>query len=306
MKASVQISPTAVTAHEGAAIKVLSDGTALSDLYFDFSSLLRAVPQPSETALDFLLVAATVYALDKLVPRSEASDGWQRSLDVAIPVRNANRWMVSSTIGNDCLSFLSGDRWMLSFVERSHPIVRRKRRKRRSRTLVRPISGSQACLFSGGLDSLIGVIDCLELTSSKPLCLVGHHDPNIGGVQKNQQQILEVLRGLYPNRCRPILMGIGHSGKSDEITMRSRSILFIALGIVIAAYLGERTPLLIPENGTIALNVPLTPSRRGSCSTRTAHPHYLALLQDWLEGIGLAHPLQNPLLGKTKGEAAEQ
>jgi hypothetical protein len=101
-------------------------------------------------------------------------------------------------------------------------------------------------------------------------------------------------------------VGIGHSGKSAEITMRSRSILFVALGAVVAAHLGERTPLLIPENGTIALNVPLTPSRRGSCSTRTAHPHYLALLQDWLDGLGLVHPLQNPLLGKTKGEAAVQ
>lgn len=306
MKATVQISPTMVTSHEGAAIKVLSDGTVVSDLYFDFSSLLRAVPQPSENALDFLLVAATVYALDKLVPRSEAMDGWQRSFEVEIPVRKAKRWKASSQTANECLSFLSGDSWKLSFCERSHPIVRRKRRKRRSRTLVRPVTGSRACLFSGGLDSLIGAIDCLEVTNGEPLCLVGHHDPNIGGVQKDQEQILEVLRTLYPNRCKPILVGIGHSGKSAEITMRSRSILFVALGIVVAAHLGERTPLLIPENGTIALNVPLTPSRRGSCSTRTAHPHYLALLQDWLDGIGLVHPLQNPLLEKTKGEAAAQ
>ncbi len=306
MKATVQISPTAITAHEGSAIKVLSEGTVVSDLYFDFSSLLRAVPQPSETALDFLLVAATVYTLDKLVTRSDSKDGWQRSFEVEIPVRNANRWAANSEIANQCLSFLSGDSWKLIFGERSHPIVRRKRRKRRSRTLVRPVNGSQACLFSGGLDSLIGAIDCLEMTDGESLCLVGHHDPNIGGVQKDQKDILEVLRRLYPNRCRPILVGVGHSGKSAEITMRSRSVLFVALGIVVAAHLGDRTPLLIPENGTIALNVPLTPSRRGSCSTRTAHPHYLALLQDWLDGIGLAHPLQNPLLEKTKGEAGAQ
>lgn len=303
MKFTVQISPTAVTSHEGAEIKLLSDGKALSDLYFDFSTLLRTVPQPSETALDFLLVAATVYSIDKLVSRSEATDGWQRSFEVAIPVRNAVRWTASSTIADDCLSFLSGDRWKLSFVERSTPIVRRRRKKRRSRKLMRPVSGSQACLFSGGLDSLIGAIDCLEQTNGEALCLVGHHDPNIGGAQKDQQQILEVLQRLYPDRCRQILVGIGHSGKSAEITMRSRSILFVALGIVVAAHLGDRTPLLIPENGTIALNVPLTPSRRGSCSTRTAHPHYLALLRNWLDGIGLHHPLQNPLLDKTKGEA---
>lgn len=109
MKATVQISPTAITAHEGSTIKVFSDGTELSDLYFDFSSLLRAVPQPSETALDFLLVAATVYTLDKLVSRSDSKDGWQRSFDVEVPVRNADRWTANSEIANQCLSFLSGD-----------------------------------------------------------------------------------------------------------------------------------------------------------------------------------------------------
>jgi hypothetical protein len=306
MKATVQISPTAVTTHEGAAIKVLFDGTVISDLYFDFSSLVRAVRQPSETALDFLLVAATVYAIDKLVSRSEASDGWQRSFEVTIPVRNATRWSENSPIVNECLDFLSGDRWKLSFVERTHPLVRRRRRKRRSRIPVRYATGSTACLFSGGLDSLIGAIDLLETANNEPICLVGHHDPNIGGVLNDQNQVVDVLRRMYPQRCRPILVGIGHSGKSAEITMRSRSILFVGLGVVVAAHLGERTPLVIPENGTIALNVPLTPSRRGSCSTRTAHPRYLALLQKWLDGIGLTHPLQNPLLGKTKGEAARQ
>lgn len=306
MKATVQISPTTVTSHEGSTIKLLLDGNVLSDLYFDFSTLLRAVPHPSETALDFLLVAATVYALDKLIPRTDSQDGWQRSFEIEVPVRNATRWTANSEVANKCLSFLSGDSWKLSFWERSHSIVRRKRRKRLSRTVLRPVSGSQACLFSGGLDSLIGAIDTLEVTSDEPLCLVGHHDPNIGGVQKDQVQILQVLSGLFPNRCRPVLIGVGHSGKSAEITMRSRSILFVALGIVVAAHLGDRTPLLIPENGTIALNVPLTPSRRGSCSTRTAHPYYLALLQDWLDGIGLVHPILNPLIQKTKGEAASQ
>lgn len=60
---------------KGCSIKLLLDGNVLSDLYFDFSTLLRAVPHPSETALDFLLVAATVYALDKLIPRTDSQDG---------------------------------------------------------------------------------------------------------------------------------------------------------------------------------------------------------------------------------------
>jgi len=79
--------------------------------------------------------------------------------------------------------------------------------------------------------------------------------------------------------------------------------VFIALGMFAASSLGPDVPLLIPENGTMALNVPLTPSRRGSCSTRTAHPHYLAMLRRILSQVGLSNPFCNPLQGKTKGEA---
>ncbi len=66
MQASVEISPTKVTSHEGAVISLCVDGGAISELYFDFSVLLKAVRHPSETALDFLLVAASVYSQEDL------------------------------------------------------------------------------------------------------------------------------------------------------------------------------------------------------------------------------------------------
>jgi hypothetical protein len=94
--------------------------------------------------------------------------------------------------------------------------------------------------------------------------------------------------------------------EQTEITLRGRSLVFIALGMFAAAALGANVPLLIPENGTMALNAPLTPSRRGSCSTRTAHPYYLDMLRRILTRVGLNNPLINPLGGKTKGEAVVQ
>ena len=224
---------------------------------------------------------------------------------MSVPVKNSAVWTKATKTINECLTFLSGDRWRLSFTERSNALVRRKRRKRRSRIPPRYAKGEVACLFSGGLDSLIGAIDWLESNNSR-ISLVGHHDPKIGGVQKDQEQLVKALESAYPNRFDPVLVGVGNTDKSPEITMRSRSLLFVALGMVVAAHLGDGTQLLIPENGTIALNVPLTPARRGSCSTRTAHPHYLSLLQKWLSAVGLNHTIVNPLIGKTKGEAAAQ
>ena len=91
--------------------------------------------------------------------------------------------------------------------------------------------------------------------------------------------------------------------KNVEPSLRSRSIVFIGLGIYAASEVGAEIPLLAPENGTIALNLPLTPSRSGSCSTRTMHPFYLDTLRSVLNDLGLKNSLTNPLGLKTgKGE----
>ena len=306
MPFTVTISKTAITSHEGAAVSLAGSEGLASDLYFDFTTLLRSVKDPSDVSQDFLLVATTVYALDKLVPRSGSSDGWSRSFEVTIPVADAAAWNRVSGIANECLSFLSGDEWTVKYTKRVSPLIRRRRRQRRSRIRPHFATGKTACLFSGGLDSLIGAIDWLEENAGEPLAFVGHHDPQIGGPKSDQKSLYEGIAGTYPRRLSSTFVGVGHNGRGPEITMRSRSILFIALGLIVAEHLGRGTTLLVPENGTIALNVPLTPSRRGSCSTRTAHPHYLELLRRWLGGIGLDHPLHNPLIGKTKGMATSE
>ena len=302
MKVTVKISPTSVTSHEGAQISLIRDEKSFTDLYFDFTKILKAIQSPSDTTIDFLVVAAAIYSLDKLTARKDAEDGWKRNFELEIPVKNSAAWTASTRAANECANFLSGDNWSLSFVERTLPVIKRKQSKQRPRGKATRAIGETTCLFSGGLDSLAGAIDWLDSESPNRISLVGHHDPNIGGAAKDQKALLAELEKVYPERFQSILIGVGHSGKSPEITMRSRSILFIAMGMVVAAHLGSNTPLLIPENGTIALNVPLTPARRGSCSTRTAHPHYLKLLRNWLDGIGITNPILNPLSSKTKGE----
>ena len=91
-----------------------------------------------------------------------------------------------------------------------------------------------------------------------------------------------------------------------HITSTTETYLFIALGIYAAHSIGERIPLLIPENGAIALNVPLTPSRRGSCSTRTAHPFFFRTLSKIIDELGIKNTLCNPLELKTKGECVAE
>jgi hypothetical protein len=149
----------------------------------------------------------------------------------------------------------------------------------------------------------------MEQNNGKKLLLVGHHESQMPGPHKDQKLLLDPLRLAFPNRLSPVLVRAGHTNEAvedTEITLRARSLLFVALGVFVASAAGSGVPLLIPENGAIALNVPLTPSRRGSCSTRTAHPFYLSSLSAALSRVGLQTPFLTPLENKTKGETVSQ
>ena len=86
------------------------------------------------------------------------------------------------------------------------------------------------------------------------------------------------------------------------MSLRSRSLLYLALGLTAAGSFGAATPLIIPENGWISLNPPLTLNRLGSLSTRTTHPYFLEQLTGLWREAGLSTPLVNPYQELTKGE----
>jgi hypothetical protein len=91
-----------------------------------------------------------------------------------------------------------------------------------------------------------------------------------------------------------------------EDTERGRSFLFLVLGIVTASCLparaGEIRTVIVPENGFISINLPLTPLRLGAYSTRTTHPIYLKMMQDLVAALGFPINIENPYEFKTKGE----
>jgi hypothetical protein len=83
--------------------------------------------------------------------------------------------------------------------------------------------------------------------------------------------------------------------------MRSRSVLFLSLGVAVASALKVKV-LIVGENGLISLNVPLTLARLGSNSTRTTHPHVIEMLREILRVIGLDVTVVLPYRFQTKGE----
>ena len=305
MKIDIHIDPSKATKYEFANVTLRCEGLNLNSvLDLEFSPLYDRCQIPNSIILDFLFFASMVYNVDKLVSRKKSVDHWTRTLKLSVPVSDPQIW---STVKDDieaCLSFLTGDIWTVCFRELECDLHRPKQRKRRRRNVPPPANANTVCLFSGGLDSLVGAIDYLESYRSGKIFLVGHRDGP--GPMKDQNRLYKILNEHYQPRLDLLQVRVGQKERSQETTFRSRSFLFIALGMYAACSIGKHVPLLIPENGAIALNVPLTPSRRGSCSTRTAHPFFMNILCEIFVKLGIENKLVNPLELKTKGECVEE
>nr|WP_281719360.1 Qat anti-phage system QueC-like protein QatC [Nitrosomonas nitrosa] len=258
---------------------------------------------PSEIGVDLLVLAAHVHAADTRICRTtESQDSWTREIRLVVPVSDHQRWTASSHLLARILNFLTGDKWSIGFRPRPAGFAQTVP----PRPLIGPnVPFDGLNLFSGGLDSLIGAIDTLE-SGGGPL-LVSHAGE--GAVSDSQNNCFNALRkhySKYPfNRLRywvnfptSLVRGV-----SSEDSMRGRSFLFFALGIFAATGIGHQPFVLkVPENGLIALNVPLDIVRLGSHSTRTTHPFYMARWNELLSRLGIAGTVENPYWNKTKGE----
>lgn len=247
----------------------------------------------ADAHVDFVRLAALVYLVDRTTPRTER--GFERELSLTVPVADPDAWNAQATPLAGLLRTLSSDTWSLSFVKARPP-------RRRD---VAPAHGSDlVLLFSGGADSLSGAL-VAHAEGRNPL-LASHWDFSItGGVQNRLIDDLETFWGVRPatqkvrlgRRAKQIGSGVTFR---TEGSSRSRSLLFLALGLAIASV--NDAELWMAENGFASLNVPLTGERRAAFSTRTTHPGFLRDLGVLLLTLGLRVRLSNPFEQLTKGE----
>lgn len=248
---------------------------------------------------DFLVIALAIFAVDKRFARSKARDAWTREFHITIPVLNLNKWKPLSGKINKMLSFLSGDEWHITFKASDISIVHTARGN--------AVQGFDCVsLFSGGLDSFCGAIDLLE-HGNMPVFVGNEEYPKL---EDRQQELITMLKNKYQQSfdiktftSRVEAARINNTDFADiENTTRTRSLLFLAAATAFASLIGDNIPIFIPENGFIGLNMPLTPSRMGSCSTRTTHPWFLSELNIVLAAVGILNKITNPFktLSKTK------
>lgn len=260
--------------------------------------LLRLGVQPSTRSVDLLSIALAVTAADSFVARDQYDTSWARHLRIIVPVRNVTLWARVRDSLQTALSFLSGDYWEFEFIAGGEePPAAAAIRSHHQR--VDLTKGDRISLFSGGLDSTISTLDLIR-QGGRPI-LVSHA---YSGDQSVQTHIVQSL----PVQLEHVSVNVWPTSDiGSEISMRTRSFLFLAIASLIADCKsrvngGGALELRVPENGLIALNAPLTPRRHGSHSTRTTHPFYLLRVQDILDQIGIRAQLINPYELMTKGE----
>ena len=251
---------------------------------------LGTVPEPN---VELMRLAVLAYLVDRTAPRPR---GWSRELELVVPVFDPDRWRPVADGVEAALALLTGDTWSVTFDGRRGAARRRVERE------VEP--AERVSLFSGGADSLCGLM--VSLHEGVTPHLVSHWDWTIiGGVQN---RVIDAVRrefGLTPTRD---VVRIGRKREQtwtnerfpEEATSRSRSIVFIALGLAAAAI--RHAKLWVPENGFASLNLPLSPERRGALSTRTTHPRLIDELQGIANAVGIDVTMTNPFESMTKGE----
>jgi 7-cyano-7-deazaguanine synthase in queuosine biosynthesis len=266
-------------------VGTMTAGAAMLD------TVRRAGLSPHPLAWDLASIALAAVTADFAEWRSTSPDGWTREFEVQVPVSDPDLWSSRAERLEDALSFLTTDRWSLSFTSGSVPFVKPKGKR-----LWTPDADCVA-LLSGGLDSLVGGIDLVE--AGRNPYFVSHTVP---GDRANQEVFAAKLGGHVLNLNHNV-----NTGGPKERSQRARSFIFIAYAILVATSLhayndGKVIELFVNENGYIAINPPLTPMRVGSLSTRTVHPRFVGFVQEVLDGVGVKVKLTNPYRFKTKGE----
>lgn len=250
---------------------------------------------PAQRAWDFLSIALAVCVADQGALRQESSDGWTRQMDLDIAVSEPVFWNSLTDQIESTLGFLTNDIWSLRFSPGGvHPGSPRRKK---------PQMQDSVCLLSGGMDSLIGALD---------LAADGHNLMMVSqvshGDKPRQQQFAAAVPGrkAHLQLNHNVRLPAAYAGM-PELSYRARSVIFLAYGVLAATALdqyqdGAVVDLFVPENGFISINIPLTPLRIGSLSTRTTHPFFMASIQRLLDAAGLRVRIVTPYKFKTKGE----
>lgn len=275
-------------------------------------SLGRQMP---ELVADLIDVSAAVFVSDRLALREQpgdprpAHDRWHRRIHVVIPVRYPQQWRRPEVV--ECLvcllAFVTDDRWTFEFTNRLHAP---RQSEAQASFLWQPPHPTAVALHSGGLDSLVGLIDRLsvvDVTTVIPVTVITNrrvYSATQGIIKELGKAVSPAGPLLQPARLHINIPRGGRPRDDREHSHRARAMLFLAAGVGVAV-LADTDRLYVCENGVGAISLPMTSDHWGARASKAMHPKTLALFAK-LASLVLDRPItiQNIGLFATKGELA--
>ena len=259
---------------------------------------------------DLLEIASYVYAADRKTSRGLADaveyQHWARSFKFIVKVRDYKFWnsqIVKSKL-NDLLTFMTGDN-TYDFQFEAGRAVHPYSLFDNEQFQLNNSGNLSIVLFSGGLDSLTGIIERLSSTDDT-LCLVSHQSGQ-PGTAKTQKAILDALNQRFNNRCLHYKFYCSLTGKhAAEETQRTRSFLYSSIAFGIAKAFSKEK-IYIYENGITSINFPKRQDLINARASRTTHPKTLGLLESFF-GLFYDVPfkIEHPYLFKTKTDVVQK
>jgi len=257
-----------------------------------------------ERILDLLEIAAYVFAADRSVSRGPKDalefHAWPRAMRLVIRVRDVAFWSQQSVREKlaAALVFMTGDHeYIFQFVPgHSTPPTSLFDREEFK---IEPRGPTSVILFSGGLDSLAGVLD--RLSSTKEDIYLISHQSGQPSTRHTQIQLVEALKKEYPGRIYHYAFECGLTRvRAAEETQRTRAFLFGAIAFALAHRISQ-TQFFAYENGTTSLNLLRRQDLINARASRTTHPKTLGLMSVFLSEVnGSPVSVLNPFWQHTK------
>ena len=266
-----------------------SNGPTERNIELALPNFVRGVYHLPDRLLDLLEIAAYAFSADRLIRRGERDDveyhAWARSFEFRIRVRDHTFWFQDEVNHklSEALTFITGDRDFTFLFQSGHRTPATSLFDQEE-FRIEPRQETSVMLFSGGLDSLAGVIELLE-TSHEHVCLVSHQSQP--GIMRTQKGLVEALEqqpcykgriSHYPFLCR--LKGV----RAPEESQRTRAFLYTSIAFALCRALSQ-DEFSVYENGITSLNFSRREDLTNARASRTTHPRSLALLQSLFSEI---------------------
>lgn len=262
-----------------------------------------------DRVLDLLQIAAMVFCADRMVHRGErdsiSNKAWARSFVFHISVLDFKFWNDSKVKNalSEALCFMTGDRaFDFNFDEAEIGHFEEKKYQQLSffseeKHKVANADDYDVMLFSGGLDSLAGVLEEL-LSNNRKVITVSHKSNNT--VVHLQKELIDRLNQDYNGRVLPYGFSCHNKGvASVEETQRTRMFLFSAIAFAICQCFDKHS-FFVYENGVTSLNFSVQTDVINARASRTTHPKTLGLLKRFYQLFDKSFDIVAPYYRKTK------